>query len=65
MIITQEQKEINGYQCKKAKLESNPKVNVWFTPETAYKLAHSFKENFEKFESYANSEILEGGPNSM
>ena len=36
-IITEEQKDINGYQCKKAKLESNPKVNVWFTPEIPVK----------------------------
>jgi phosphoenolpyruvate carboxykinase (ATP) len=33
--------------------------------ETAYKLAKSFRDNFKKFESYANSEILEGGPNSI
>lgn len=32
--------------------------------ETAYKLASSFRENFKKFESYANAEILEGGPNA-
>ncbi|WP_299883988.1 GLPGLI family protein [uncultured Lacinutrix sp.] len=31
--ITSEQKEINGYQCKKAQLKNNPKINVWFTPE--------------------------------
>jgi GLPGLI family protein len=31
--ITNEQKEISGYQCKKAYLEKYPKVIVWFTPE--------------------------------
>jgi len=31
--ITDEQKKINGYQCKKAYLENAPKVYVWFTPE--------------------------------
>jgi len=31
--ITDEQKEINGYQCKKAHLEGNSKVYVWFSPE--------------------------------
>ena len=31
--ITNDQKEINGYQCKKAHLENNPKIIVWFTPE--------------------------------
>lgn len=31
--ITDEQKEINGYQCKKAHLEGNPKVYAWFSPE--------------------------------
>ncbi|MDT0556396.1 phosphoenolpyruvate carboxykinase (ATP) [Patiriisocius hiemis] len=30
--------------------------------ETAHKLAKSFKENFKKFESYANEEILGGAP---
>jgi phosphoenolpyruvate carboxykinase (ATP) len=30
--------------------------------ETARKLAHSFKENFKKFESYANEEIMNGQP---
>lgn len=30
--------------------------------ETAKKLAASFKENFKKFESYANEEILAGAP---
>lgn len=30
--------------------------------KTAYKLANSFKENFKKFEEYANKEILDGGP---
>ena len=30
--------------------------------ETAYKLAASFKENFKKFESYANEEIMAGAP---
>ena len=30
--------------------------------ETAHKLAASFKENFKKFESYANDEILAGAP---
>ena len=30
--------------------------------KTAHKLANSFKENFKKFEEYANEEILEGGP---
>jgi len=29
---------------------------------TAHKLAASFKENFKKFEAYANEEILEGQP---
>lgn len=31
--ITEEQKEINGYQCKKAHLEGNPAIYVWFAPE--------------------------------
>lgn len=31
--ITEEQKEINGYQCKKAHLKNNPKVYAWFAPE--------------------------------
>ena len=31
--ITDEQKEINGYQCKKAHLEGNSKVYAWFTPQ--------------------------------
>lgn len=31
--ITDEQKEINGYQCKKAHLEKNPAIYVWFSPE--------------------------------
>ncbi|MEM6685344.1 MAG: GLPGLI family protein [Bacteroidota bacterium] len=31
--ITDEQKEINGYQCKKAHIKGNPKVYVWFAPE--------------------------------
>lgn len=30
--------------------------------ETAQKLADSFKENFKKFEEYANDEIMAGGP---
>ena len=30
--------------------------------KTANKLADSFKENFKKFEEYANAEILAGGP---
>lgn len=30
--------------------------------KTAHKLANSFKENFKKFESYANEQILKGGP---
>jgi len=30
--------------------------------KTAHKLANSFKENFKKFEEYANEEILKGGP---
>ncbi len=30
--------------------------------KTAHKLANSFKENFKKFEEYANKEILAGGP---
>ncbi len=30
--------------------------------ETAQKLADSFRENFKKFEEYANDEILAGGP---
>ncbi|MBX2826836.1 MAG: phosphoenolpyruvate carboxykinase (ATP) [Flavobacteriaceae bacterium] len=30
--------------------------------ETAFKLSNSFRENFKKFESYANDEILAGGP---
>jgi phosphoenolpyruvate carboxykinase (ATP) len=30
--------------------------------ETAHKLAASFKENFKKFESYANEEIMAGAP---
>jgi phosphoenolpyruvate carboxykinase (ATP) len=31
--------------------------------KTAYKLSESFRENFKKFESYANEEILAGAPN--
>jgi phosphoenolpyruvate carboxykinase (ATP) len=31
--------------------------------KTAYKLSNSFRENFKKFEAYANSEILNGAPN--
>ena len=31
--------------------------------EKAYKLAKSFRDNFEKFEDYANDEILAGAPN--
>ncbi|MDA9125449.1 phosphoenolpyruvate carboxykinase (ATP) [Flavobacteriaceae bacterium] len=30
--------------------------------KTAHKLANSFKTNFKKFESYANQEIMGGGP---
>jgi len=30
--------------------------------KTAHKLAASFKTNFQKFESYANDEIMAGGP---
>ncbi len=30
--------------------------------ETAHKLAKSFKENFKKFEAYANEEIMNGQP---
>ncbi len=30
--------------------------------KTAYKLADSFKENFKKFEEYANAEIMAGAP---
>ncbi|HBB48533.1 MAG TPA: phosphoenolpyruvate carboxykinase (ATP), partial [Flavobacteriaceae bacterium] len=30
--------------------------------KTAHKLADSFKENFKKFESYANDQIMAGGP---
>ena len=30
--------------------------------DTAHKLARSFKENFKKFESYANEEIMSGQP---
>ena len=30
--------------------------------KTAHKLANSFKENFKKFEEFANAEILAGGP---
>lgn len=33
--ITDEQKEISGYNCKKALLKDNPQVSVWFTPEIA------------------------------
>ncbi|MFD2822839.1 phosphoenolpyruvate carboxykinase (ATP) [Lacinutrix iliipiscaria] len=31
--------------------------------KTAYKLSDSFRDNFKKFESYANQEIIEGAPN--
>ena len=31
--------------------------------KTAYKLSESFRENFKKFEDYANAEILAGAPN--
>lgn len=31
--------------------------------KTAYKLSDSFRENFKKFEQYANEEILAGAPN--
>lgn len=34
-IITNEQKEINGYRCKKANLKDNPEVYVWYAPEIA------------------------------
>ena len=30
--------------------------------ETAFKLSNAFRENFKKFESYANEEIRRGGP---
>jgi len=30
--------------------------------DTAFKLANAFRENFKKFESYANEEIRRGGP---
>jgi phosphoenolpyruvate carboxykinase (ATP) len=30
--------------------------------KTAHKLAASFKSNFKKFKSYANKEIMDGGP---
>ena len=30
--------------------------------KTAHKLAESFNTNFEKFEPYANKEIIAGGP---
>ncbi len=33
--ITNEQKEINGYQCKKAHITDNEGVSVWFAPEIA------------------------------
>ena len=33
--ITNEQKEIKGYRCKKAHLKDNPSVYVWFAPEMA------------------------------
>jgi len=32
--------------------------------KTAYKLAQAFKDNFKKFEDYANDEILAGAPNT-
>ena len=31
--------------------------------KTAYKLSESFRENFKKFEEFANDEILAGAPN--
>lgn len=31
--VTNEQKEINGYRCKKAHLKDNAEVYVWFAPE--------------------------------
>lgn len=31
--FTDEQKDINGYQCKKAHLKGNADIYVWFTPE--------------------------------
>lgn len=34
-VITNEQKEINGYKCKKASLKDNSEVYVWFAPEIA------------------------------
>lgn len=33
--ITNEQKEVNGYRCKKAHLKNNPEVYAWFAPEIA------------------------------
>jgi phosphoenolpyruvate carboxykinase (ATP) len=43
----------------------NPK-QTWANPDDyvqkANKLAHSFHENFEKFQDYANKEIMEGAP---
>ena len=31
--FTADQKEINGYQCKKAHLKGNPEIYAWFTPQ--------------------------------
>lgn len=31
-VVVDEQKEINGYPCKKAHLKGNEKVYVWFSP---------------------------------
>jgi phosphoenolpyruvate carboxykinase (ATP) len=31
--------------------------------KAAYKLSESFRENFKKFEEFANDEILAGAPN--
>lgn len=35
--ITDEKKEISGFQAIKASLKSNPEIEVWFTPEIAVK----------------------------
>jgi phosphoenolpyruvate carboxykinase (ATP) len=31
--------------------------------ETAYKLSEAFRDNFKKYEEFANAEILAGAPN--
>ena len=53
--------------CKNVPTEVLSPRSTWNNDEgyykTAYKLSNSFIENFKKFETYANAEILAGAPN--